>query len=804
MRVPPLGLAAAALLLLAPALARSEPQNGGAAVSLFHAGIRVPLAIAPQPDSGALVVSADTRNGFIDFYAQRLDRHGRPQLGEGGALVLTGIGTSLYGNAIADGSGGIVFTWTQVNASSGSDVYVQRVLANGTVAYGAGGLVVCNAAYDQVYPILVPGPSGSYYVTWTDQRANVSNQADIYVQRLTVAGGAVFTANGLPVNTVAYRSASYSSPNLAPDLSGGLLLSWTVYSPSGIRAQRMSSAGALLYGATGAPLADPSDYSAPIAGDGSGGLWAFTTRSSGGYYTPYAHHLTSSGASTFPTTGIAIHSSVSGYFNLSMVRNATSGCFFVGTYYYSSSSTIHYTLFRQEVTLAGTLPRGTDGEVLSGNNYYFSLMDAGTCALLVVLDDETGYNTLHTRLQKYAFDGTGAYPGVGLLLGRARTLQNTTAAAMNVNASGMVFETHADGRYSSPANPFDFELFGQAFDGAGNPLWDDAENPVLQQAQDAPGDQGGQVRLAWDRSAADAPSAHALTGYRGWRALGAAPAARLAPLLRTARPDDVVRVEGSRFVLHASQYWEMVAQAPAAQLANYALTVPTGQDSSASGAANESFMVEAYDDSLHHWWSNVLAAHSVDNLAPAPPAPFTGNYASGATYLYWNANGEADLAGYRLYRGPTTGFTPDAAHLIASPATTGWTDLVSGAHMYQLVAVDTHGNASAPAIVIPAGLTAVDGAPPAALAFALASVSPAHGAVALRLALPAAARVRVTVVDAAGRLVRTLADGERGAGAWTLAWDGADASGRAAPSGLYFARLAGDAGERSVRLVLVH
>jgi hypothetical protein len=49
--------------------------------------------------------------------------------------------------------------------------------------------------------------------------------------------------------------------------------------------------------------------------------------------------------------------------------------------------------------------------------------------------------------------------------------------------------------------------------------------------------------------------------------------------------------------------------------------------------------------------------------------------------------------------------------------------------------------------------------------------------------------VRVAIYDARGHLVRTLAEGHRAAGRYTLDWDGADATGRPAASGVYFARL---------------
>ncbi|MBK9777869.1 MAG: hypothetical protein IPP62_16190 [bacterium] len=63
--------------------------------------------------------------------------------------------------------------------------------------------------------------------------------------------------------------------------------------------------------------------------------------------------------------------------------------------------------------------------------------------------------------------------------------------------------------------------------------------------------------------------------------------------------------------------------------------------------------------------------------------------------------------------------------------------------------------------------------------------------------------MHLAVFDLAGRLVRTLVDGDRPAGADGVMWDGCDASGRGLASGTYFARLEAG-GERAVtRMSLV-
>jgi hypothetical protein len=89
--------------------------------------------------------------------------------------------------------------------------------------------------------------------------------------------------------------------------------------------------------------------------------------------------------------------------------------------------------------------------------------------------------------------------------------------------------------------------------------------------------------------------------------------------------------------------------------------------------------------------------------------------------------------------------------------------------------------------------------PSSGVEFALAGPNPVRdGATALRFALSAAGRVRITAVDVAGRLVDTLADGEFPAGLQRLTWDAS----RLQP-GVYSVRFETPGVRRSLRVVLL-
>lgn len=100
-----------------------------------------------------------------------------------------------------------------------------------------------------------------------------------------------------------------------------------------------------------------------------------------------------------------------------------------------------------------------------------------------------------------------------------------------------------------------------------------------------------------------------------------------------------------------------------------------------------------------------------------------------------------------------------------------------------------------------AGVTGADDeVVPARLALH-ASPNPSFAATRLSFELPRRGRVSLAVYDVTGRLVRTLASGERAAGRWTEAWDGRETAGGARRAGVYFARLELDGEVLTERLV---
>lgn len=81
--------------------------------------------------------------------------------------------------------------------------------------------------------------------------------------------------------------------------------------------------------------------------------------------------------------------------------------------------------------------------------------------------------------------------------------------------------------------------------------------------------------------------------------------------------------------------------------------------------------------------------------------------------------------------------------------------------------------------------------------------NPFQSLTSLRLLVPQASHVRVSVHDIEGRSVATLADAGYAAGSYTISWDGTDDQGRRLPAGLYFVAARSGADRTTRRLLLV-
>ena len=173
-----------------------------------------------------------------------------------------------------------------------------------------------------------------------------------------------------------------------------------------------------------------------------------------------------------------------------------------------------------------------------------------------------------------------------------------------------------------------------------------------------------------------------------------------------------------------------------------------------------------------------------------PPAPVLSIDQSHVPWVIaWIPPSIADFGQSCLYRGSVSGFTPGTPLLCT--AATAYLEYDTQTYFYVLQYSDTHGNLS-PFSAEVSGVP-TDAAPAAPLRTAIRSVypNPFNPSATVSFSLAEAGPVRIDVFAADGRLVGTLLDGYRGAGASAVRWDGTNAQGARLANGPYWLRLLG-------------
>jgi hypothetical protein len=316
-------------------LPQLEPDgNGGVYLAYEEGGLSEHVTVAHFPAQGIAVppwgltldyghdpvFCRDSQGGLIVFHDATTVKH----VSVRSDTVVSdwpGHGTDITGGwqvadapgIASDGQGGAFLFW-QDRRVGYEQTYAQHLTGAGAVAPGwpDTGLAVCSyrtspglirysplGRAPQRYSCAVPDDAGGAYIAWSDQR---TDDGDIYAQHLLGDGT---LAPGWPVNGLAVAAAPglQSSPSLAADGAGGVLVSWQ--DGSGIHpqvhAQHLSSSGIAPWDAQSPVCSFPADQFIPrLVADASGGTIVAWQDARGGSNNIVATHLTADGTTPAP------------------------------------------------------------------------------------------------------------------------------------------------------------------------------------------------------------------------------------------------------------------------------------------------------------------------------------------------------------------------------------------------------------------------------------------------------------------------------------------------------------------------
>ncbi|HZH65781.1 MAG TPA: hypothetical protein VEY10_12885, partial [Flavisolibacter sp.] len=222
---------------------------------------------------GLFVVWEDPRVSTTDrnIYAQRIDNTGALLWGAAGLLVCNAVFNQLTPQLTSDGAGGIAITWTDQRLGSGDgNIFAQRLSATGAEIWATNGVAVATPPLVQSNPYIISSGS-DFIVAWNDQR--VTGNRDIYAQKIAAADGSTLwaTVNGVAITNATGNQPSSAGNNvLLPDGSNGAVIIWddarNTSSNQDIYAQRINTSGVVQWTPDGVPVSTATNnQSSPVA-----------------------------------------------------------------------------------------------------------------------------------------------------------------------------------------------------------------------------------------------------------------------------------------------------------------------------------------------------------------------------------------------------------------------------------------------------------------------------------------------------------------------------------------------------------
>jgi hypothetical protein len=773
------------------------------------------IRVASDGAGGVFCTWLDSRSGNYDIYAQWIDASGNPVWDPAGITVCTETSSQIQPWIIEDGHGGAIIAWIDFRPVSHTDIYAQKIDDMGNRLWTPDGVAICEAAGDQNNIRLVTDDEGGAIVAWIDNR---NGDLDVYAQRVTDKGAVLWAADGEAITTA---TGNQDYMEMIPDGSGGAILTWRDQRSgfNDVYAQLVDRRGDAQWTGDGLPvcvLSGSQTFPVLTTDGGGGAIIAWDDARSGGNFEIYAQLIDSSGDEMWTTGGTPICTGVGWCYDVDIASDGTGGAILA----WRNDRYGQNDIYAQRILDKGAVLWQTNGVLINDavNSKYTPIVhpDGEQGAIILWADSRNGDWDVYA--QRVDSGGNILWHAMGIPLCDDPATQGGTC--VTTDCAGGVIAGWFDTRGDDYEDIYVTEIAGNGIIGF--------YPPRIQGVTDVPGDQGGSVLVSWDGVPFD-ELAGEVTEYTLWRALDEQSAAAMIDggavviedmagmpagdcsgdrsLTGSGDADPVLRAPG---LDGAGYYWELIGTQPAYRLEGYSKAAATFFDSTSVNDDLVYFQVIAHsDDSGVYWTSEPDSGYSVDNLSPAMPLGLAGeqSFVPEGIILTWLANDEPDFAGYRLYRGTDSFFEPGAGNMIESTTRTfifdsEWT--WDSGYWYKLGAVDIHGNISELAVFGPGELTDDDipGAPAAGY-LGQNYPNPFNPSTTISFGLSRVSRVKLSIYDTSGRLVRVLVDEEKGAGHHTARWDGRNSIGMPVASGVYFYRLVSDSLDRTCKMVLL-
>ena len=346
---------------------------------------------SPEPVSdganGTIIIWSDKRSGNDDIYAQRINANGKVLWTTDGVPICTAAGRQYVSHSVNDGAGGAIITWEDHRSVGSPDIYAQRINANGEVLWITDGVPICTVMNGQYSPQLVSDGTGGAIITWYDYR---SGSSDIYAQRINANGEVLWTTDGVPICRAA--SSQYVSQPVS-DGAGGAIITWEDYRSIGspdIYVQRINANGEVLWTTDGVPICTAADkqWSPELVSDGAdGAIITWIDMRSDILNDIYAQRVNPNGAVLWTTDGVSLCTAANEQLYPQLVSDGAGGA--IITWQDKRGGNID--IYAQRVNPNGAALWTTDGMVISaatGEQWYPQLVSDDLGGAIITWQDK--------------------------------------------------------------------------------------------------------------------------------------------------------------------------------------------------------------------------------------------------------------------------------------------------------------------------------------------------------------------------------------------------------------------------------
>lgn len=315
-------------------------------------------------NGGVIIAWDDSTNGDRDIYIQKLDSLGNPQWALNGIPIVIKPSKQKNVKIISDENGGAIAVWEDSLAGFW-DIYAQRISTNGVAMWTTGGVPVCAATMNQKNARLVSDGAGGAYIAWQDKRGGIDY--DIYAQHLNASGTPLLVADGIAICNAIDKQ---TDPKIVSDRFGGAIITWQDKRGGisyDVYAQRLNSSGVIQWLSNGAAVctADSSQTSIDLTSDYiSGTIITWRDKRNGFYHDIYAQKINMNGSIAWQLNGIKISNSALTQTNPNICGDGSGGAIIT----WQDSTISNWDIRSQRINASGVTLWNAGGNIVSNAN----------------------------------------------------------------------------------------------------------------------------------------------------------------------------------------------------------------------------------------------------------------------------------------------------------------------------------------------------------------------------------------------------------------------------------------------------